>query len=221
MSNNNGHTGYRIMNLRQLLPREEIDYISLMSALSNYSKPRDKVRAMLHAGELIRVKKGIYVFGQKLAQKPYCKELLANLIYGPSCISLEYALSFYGLIPERVETITNITPKRNKIFDTPIGRFTYRYLHPNKYPIQIEQIYLDEQHPVLMASPEKALADTLIFTKGLIIVDEEQLLAYLFKDLRIDALQLKKMLIPRIRALAKAYQHQYSDLLLNYLEKIK
>ena len=57
---------------------------------------------------------------------PISTEILANLIYGPSSISLDYALYYYGLIPEHVRVVTSITPQRNKIFNTPIGQFTSR-----------------------------------------------------------------------------------------------
>src|SRR5439155_24771651 len=105
--------------------REEFDHSLLASALSSYSGVRQKINELLKSGTIVRVKKGLYVFGPEVRQNPICKETLANLIYGPSCISLEYALSHHGLIPERVETITSVTPKKNKEFNTPIGRFTY------------------------------------------------------------------------------------------------
>jgi len=105
--------------LRKIAPIEEIDYNFLKSALAGYNHPRVKINDLLKQGKIIRVKKGLYVFGSELAQQPFLKETLANLIYGPSYISLEYALAFYGLIPERVEEVTSVTNKRNKSFNTP------------------------------------------------------------------------------------------------------
>ena len=121
--------------LRKSAINEEIDYLFLQDKLKTYAYPRDKITSLLKSGALIGVKKGIYIFGENLALRAYCKETLANLIYGPSAISLEYALSFYGMIPERVETITSITNKRDKTFNTPVGNFTYKYINPIKYPI--------------------------------------------------------------------------------------
>ena len=46
-------------------------------------------------------------------------EVLANLIYGPSYVSYEYALTYYGLIPERVFEVTSATTQKNKMFNTP------------------------------------------------------------------------------------------------------
>lgn len=93
--------------VRKLAEREEIDYQFLLSTLSEYARPRDKISEWLKSGDLIRVKKGLYVFGEHIALTPYSHEILANLIYGPSAISLSYALAFYGLIPERVTVQKN------------------------------------------------------------------------------------------------------------------
>src|SRR5207302_3122946 len=101
-----------IQEIRNLAPFEEIDYLFLSGTLKGYAQPRNKIKAFIAHKDLIRVKKGLYVFGPKVARIPYCKELLANLIYGPSAISLEYALSFYGFIPEKVEELTSITVGR-------------------------------------------------------------------------------------------------------------
>lgn len=81
------------------IPFEEFDYQILLNSLRGYAHPRKKITALLRKGEIIRVKKGLYIFGAQHRRSPYCRELLANLIYGPSCISLEYALHYYGLIP--------------------------------------------------------------------------------------------------------------------------
>jgi predicted transcriptional regulator of viral defense system len=80
----------------------------------------------MRKGVVVRVKKGLYIFGDEYRIRPFSRESLANLIYGPSIISLESALSFHGLIPERVATVTSVTPKRSKRFTTPVGCFVYR-----------------------------------------------------------------------------------------------
>lgn len=168
--------------LRKAIPHEEFDYTLLCTVLSEYSGVRQKINELLKAGVIIRVKKGLYIFGPAYNQTPVCIESLANLIYGPSYISLEYALAHHGLIPERVETVTSVTPKRDKEFTTPLGRFTYRYLGLEKYPHGIEQVWIDGNHPVLMASAEKALCDTIVLNK---LSDPEF-------DLRIDREQWKR-----------------------------
>ena len=91
------------IDVRNRIPAEIFDYQTLTDALKGLSSPRDKITDMLRQGIIIRVKKGLYVFGDKDRKYPYSKELPANLIYGPSYVSLDYALAYYGLIPERVE----------------------------------------------------------------------------------------------------------------------
>lgn len=60
-------------------------------------------------------------------------EFIANLIFGPSYLSQEYVLQYYGLIPERVELITSMTTKRHKHFAPPIGDFRYQYISPKRF----------------------------------------------------------------------------------------
>ena len=85
------------------------------------------------------MKKGLYIFGEEYRRKPYSREILANLIYGPSYISLDYALQHYGLIPERVEAITSVARGRSRKFSTPIGLFTYRMIPLNAFRIGMKQ----------------------------------------------------------------------------------
>lgn len=112
-------------SLRRSIPFEEFDYQTLLDSLRGYAHPRKKITTLLRKGEIIRVKKGLYLFGERHRRSPYCRELLANLIHGPSCISLEYALHYHGLTPERVETVTSVACSRSRSFDTPVGAFSY------------------------------------------------------------------------------------------------
>ena len=175
-----------VFELRKRILFEEFDYTLLSSVLSGYSGVRQKINELLKSGVITRVKKGLYVFGPDYSRAPVCVETLANLIYGPSCISLEYALAHHGLIPERVETVTSVTPKRDKNFSTPLGNFSYRYLEMEKYVLGIEHVWLDSRHPVLMASPEKALCDYLLLNKVPEFENKKEAEIFLCADLRID-----------------------------------
>ena len=194
-----------LIELRQIIGREEFDYPLLTSALSPYLAVDQKINELLKSGAVVRVKKGLYVFGSKTQQKAICQESLANLIYGPSCISMEYALSYHGLIPERVETITSVTPKKNKEFNTPVGRFTYRHLSPAKYPHGIGQIWIDQQHPILMATPEKALCDYVVLRNVPEITSPKAAKDFLMSDLRIDLEDWSRLDVRKLLRLNKAY----------------
>jgi predicted transcriptional regulator of viral defense system len=171
------------IELRNKIGREEFDYPTLMSALSDYASPRDRVTSLLRSGTIVRVKKGIYVFGDAYRREPYCRELLANLIYGPSMVSLEYALGYYGLIPERVEVMTSVTTGRAKRFETPIGLFTYR---PTP-TLSVGGARLEiGSSRFLMALPERALADRIRDDRRAGGRTQLEIAQYLFEDLRID-----------------------------------
>jgi predicted transcriptional regulator of viral defense system len=203
--------------LRKAIPQEEFDYGLLTSALSEYSGVRQKINELLKSGVIVRVKKGLYVFGPGFNNAPVCKELLANLIFGPSCISLEYALSYHGLIPERVEAITSVTPKRDKEFMTPLGRFSYRYLGFDKYPHGIEQIWIDSKHPVLMASPEKAICDFVVLNKVTGITGNDSAVEFLESDLRIARENWTRFDPNVIRKLNRFYRNKNIEYILEIL----
>ena len=114
------------IDIRARIPAEIFDYQTLVDAAKELAYPRNKINDLLRQGVIVRVKKGLYVFGDRQRRHPYSKELLANLVYGPSYVSLDYALAYHGLIPERVEALTSVTPNRPRRFDTPVGLFTYR-----------------------------------------------------------------------------------------------
>jgi len=162
----------------------EFDYLALMGALGGYRRPRDKVTALIRRGEIIRVKKGLYVLGPGLRTGAVSREILANLMYGPSYVSLEYALSLHQLIPERVETVTSVTLKKTKAFDTPLGRFAYRNVKKHYYRCGQSLRTLQDGRGYLLACPEKAIADKVYFSSGLHTVDDMR--TWLFSDLRID-----------------------------------
>ena len=190
-------------DLRRRVGREEFDYQALMAALPEYANPREKVTTLLRRGDIIRVKKGLYVFGDELRRRPYSRELLANLIYGPSFVSLDSALSFHGLIPERVDALTSVTTKRPKTFDTPIGSFIYRQSPTRPFHIGMDRVE-DGEIAFLIATPERALADKARDDRGNALSNREEAAQYLFDDLRIDEGGFRQLDPSRLEDLARA-----------------
>jgi predicted transcriptional regulator of viral defense system len=182
-----------IEELRKKVAGEEFDYQVLMDVLRGYEHPRDKITALLRQGIIIRVKKGIYVFGEKYSRGPFSREALANMIYGPSYVSLDYALHYYGLIPERVEAVTSVTCGRGRRFSTPVGLFIYRMIHLRAYQVGIDQVEIEGDRPFLIATPEKALADKIHDDRGTGIRTQEEMKDYLLKNLRVDPESLAKL----------------------------
>ena len=63
----------------------------LLTLYSDYSSPRDKIKNLVKKGDLVHLKQGLYIIGEKYG-RAYSKEVVSAMLYGPSAISLEYAL---------------------------------------------------------------------------------------------------------------------------------
>jgi hypothetical protein len=191
--------------IRAMIPYEEFDYQTLLGALKGYARPRDRITTLLRKGVIIRVKKGLYVFGEHERRRPYSREILANLIYGPSYISLEYALWHYGLIPERVEAVTSVTVGRSRKFSTPLGLFAYRMIPMAAFRAGMDQMEMEDGRSYLIAVPEKALADKLRADR-VSIRSQRELQSWLFDDLRMDPAAIRDMQPARLEAYAGRYR---------------
>ena len=210
----------KIAAIRQKIPREVFDYQILLGTLAGYSKPRDKITRLLAGGEIVRIKKGLYCFGEAFRRAPISREYLANLIHGPSYVSLESALSFHALIPERVEVMTSVTTRRSREFATPFGNFSYRTLSERRYAVG-GILQAAGKTPFLIASPEKALADKVWTDKRFSGQRVSDYAAYLSDDLRIDLDALGALDDARLRAIGLAYASRKIDNLLRYLKRLE
>ena len=172
-----------VLNQFGIIP---IDTAALKAALDDYKSPKDKITTLEQSGLLIRLKRGLFVVAPMVHSQPLSKELIANHIYGPSYISLQTALSFYGLIPERVHTVCSMTTKRSSSFINPLGNFDYITVPAAYFAIGIRQEIVNNNYAYLIATPEKALCDMIVETKGLKLQSIKAIQNYLEEDLRID-----------------------------------
>ena len=193
--------------LLEKAPSVEFDYGFATECLKEYQNPRVKLHHLLKIGAIIRVKKGIYIFGKKFARRPYCPESLANMIYGPSYVSLEWACQYYRLIPERVMTVSSVTTKRSKQFDTPLGPFSYDHVHPKAFSEGITLVQFSDKQKALMATKEKALVDLLVLRRGF-FSSTKQLQEALFEDLRVAEEDLDTLKLPEVERIYQAHPHQ-------------
>ena len=203
--------------LRERAPIEELDYGFVIDCLSRYKNPRVKLHRLLKIGGLIRVKKGIYVFGQQFARRPYIVEVLANMVYGPSYVSLEWACQYYRLIPERVTTITSITSQRSRQFQTPLGLFTYDHQPIDVYPVGICLIQYSDRESALFATKEKALVDLLVVRRGR-FSSTKQFRETLFDDLRVEEEDLAGLDLDLLKEIYEARPHSAVQYLMECLQ---
>ena len=208
-------------SIRKYISNEEFDYQTLLHGLGQYSRPRDKISDLLRKGVIIRVKKGIYIFGEDYRRQPFSREILANLIYGPSYISLEYALHYFGLIPERVEAVTSVTTGRSRRYATPVGLFSYRMTPLAGFRIGMDRVELDDGRSFLIATPEKALADKIRDDRGNGLQTQGQLMDYLENNLRVDLTALTNLNTEHLDTIARHYGSRKLQLLSSLLQRLK
>jgi predicted transcriptional regulator of viral defense system len=165
-----------------------------------------KISYMVKKGELLRLKKGVYALGEEYRTKPIDVMSIANILYAPSYVSFEYALSYYGLIPERVYEITSATMRMKKEFLTPVGRFTYKVVPLQAYALGVDWMYDKTDGGKLIATAEKALCDKIKSDRGIGRLSQAKLEAYLEHDLRIDMELLFSLDTELIEAIATAYK---------------
>ena len=143
------------MNINKASLNPVVDTLQLKDLLGNTSDKRGKIARMIRSGDLFQLRRGLYATRRDL--NPLC---LAAGTYGPSYISYETALSYYGLIPEAVYEITSATLKRSAEFQNIFGRFHYRRVPESVYPAGIERV-TESGLPFLIASPTKAVCDRI------------------------------------------------------------
>jgi len=180
-----------------------IESQNLKPLLSDYTNPDDFISRMVKAGELIRLKNGFFLIAEKIEELPVPYEQIANLLYGPSYISFEWALSFYKMIPEGVYVVTSASANKSKIFKTPVGVFDYTYLSHHRYSIGIDQME-NGAGRFLIATPEKALADIIHFKSKK--MEKEDLLVDLIEARRIDEDFLKNLNKKHLLEIADNYR---------------
>ena len=181
------------------MPLSYVDSATLLHAAKNYTNPHDWISRLVKKGELIRLKNGIYVIGCKKLQP---LEQIANFLYGPSYISLEWALSYHNLIPEKTVELTSVTLGKAKHFHTQIGRFSYSHLPLYRYAIGIDfQWHSTSIGGFLIATPEKALID-FIYLRWKNLRNAEEFI----ESMRIESEDLAELNTERLFNIAQKYK---------------
>jgi hypothetical protein len=158
----------------------------LYSLYGELKRPDVKIPELERKELVIRVKRDLYVVAPKVHNQKISRELIANHLYNPSYVSLESALAYYGLIPERVYVMRSVCTKLHKQYDTPLGHFEYVKVPEKYFPIGISQEIIDNQYAFLIASPEKALCDMISTTQNIKIQSVKSMRVYLDEDLRFE-----------------------------------
>ena len=172
----------------------------LRQKYANYANPDDKIYRLVKSNQLFPISKGIYE-DDRSASGQY----LASSIYGPSYLSFDYALAYYGLIPETAYVYTSATfeKKKKKIYTNMFGTFTYADVPSNVFPLGIV-IIENNGYVMHIATPEKALCDKLYSLPP--VKNQKELKALLFENLRIDETILYTLNFNDIISLSEQYK---------------
>jgi hypothetical protein len=194
--------------MHEILRFSETAYIetqNLLPLLCDYTNPHDLISRWCKRGDLVRLKNGFFVIAEKIKDKAVPYEQIANLLHGPSYISYEWALSYYGMIPEGVYVVTSTSAIKSTSYTTPLGTFHYSYLSHARYAIGIDQRE-NASGNFLIGTPEKALAD-LVHQKSRHLHPKD-LIIDLIEARRIDEAALKNLDKRHLAEIAENYRSQ-------------
>jgi predicted transcriptional regulator of viral defense system len=120
---------------------------------------RNNLVRWVRQGYLIRLRQGYYTFPEYRESTEFAL-YFANKIYKPSYISLQTALSFYGIIPEAVPQITSVTTLKTIVFSNDFGEYSYKNIKPDiMFGYDLKE--MEGGRRIMFATPEKALIDLL------------------------------------------------------------
>lgn len=193
-----------------ILTEVNLEYIFDKTAASRYGL----VNKMLKKGELIKLRRGLYILAAKYRHTKTSKFHLASRIVPHSYISLESALSYHEWIPEEVVLVTSIVSTgRNRAFQTPFSEFVYYHIPINDYEF-LTSVAREEiaNVPFFVASPLRALTDYVYVNKI-----NYRGTDFLYKSLRIEKGYIKQIKIDELQTLKRVYR---SKRVLNFLNNL-
>jgi len=181
----------------------------------SYSNPRMKLSREVKSGKYMRLKRDLYESNRDVP-----RIALAQSIYGPSYISFDYALSYYGVIPEFAHNVTCATfgKRKDKTFETDICNYYYTDVPKKVYPIGIDCRKLDG-YGYHIATIEKALCDKLYKVQPATSIREFEEL--LFDDIRFDEMVISELDRNLISTLSASYRCRNVSMLDRFLSSME
>ena len=122
------------------------------------------IKYWLESGELIQLKKSLYILADTYTSeqnKDEYLEYLASKIVSPAYLSLEYVLAKYQILSEPVRVLTAVTTKSTKDITNKLT--TYRYYSISNKLFCGYELKFFKDAPIYEATKSKALFDYLYF----------------------------------------------------------
>lgn len=171
-----------------------VDLLLLKDRFSHYKSSRKKIFDLTQKGYLYLMKRGHYLNFKSEEFSEVHLESFANVLYFPSYVSAEWALQYYGLLTDRVQTVTSVTTRRSQQFKTPIGIFSFEHLDKRRYPYgYVMQTF--NGRSFLIAKAEKALLDYVgLRIKKINWKTKSDISRFLLEDMRINVKTLLELI---------------------------
>lgn len=140
-----------------------------------FDEPKNQIQKSLSVWtkqeKLLQLRRGCYLLPEHVRTKDPSDYYLSNYLYQPSYVSLQTALSYYGMVPEALGRIQAITSRHGSSWNTPAGTFTYRKLKKERFwGYTVDSLdapeFSETQSQFYMARPEKAFLDLFYLQKG-------------------------------------------------------
>jgi predicted transcriptional regulator of viral defense system len=137
----------------------------------------EQIAFWIKRGYLTRVEKGLYVLTNR--KDEIDPMVLASKIYRPSYLSTEFALNYYGIIPDIPGTYTSVTSRKTISYNNEFGNYFYQKIKKDFFTgyvgKEINGISFN------LATPEKAILDYIYLNKNKIVASDDY-----WRELRID-----------------------------------
>lgn len=154
---------------------------------------RNQLNRWREKGLIIKLKRGAYILNELDRKISLSSQFIANQLYGPSYVSLEFALNLYGLIPERVSDITSVTTKKTMVIKNDLGVFIYQHIKPDAFR-GFKALKEDSGTTVFIAEPEKAVVDFLYLNLNNMPVDNTAIFRDSYRFQNLEQLKAAKIM---------------------------
>ncbi|MDD5454663.1 MAG: hypothetical protein PHW62_04100 [Candidatus Ratteibacteria bacterium] len=185
---------------RILASLENLPYFTLAD-LSSIEKNKHYLKILFSryekSGKLIRLKKGVYVTERYLLGHNginHYHEFLANILYQPSYLSLDYILYQHNLLTELPKNFTSVAKNKTARFANKLGNFFYHKIKDDLF--RGFDILKEGDFTIMKATKAKALFDFLYLRKNFLTNEKaiEELRLNLGEITRKDLKEFKEYL---------------------------
>lgn len=166
------------------------------------------ISRFLKRKEILPLKRGLYIsagFFEKNKSDISYSFYLANVLRTPSYVSSWTALQYYNLTTEAIRSVTSVTPKVTRDYETRAGTFSYQSIQKELFS---DHSLINGKFDFFIASPSKALFDLLYFRtrqfRGVEFDDVKKMV----EELRIDIGEMDGAEQNKFYEKVKAYLHE-------------